>query len=647
MKSAPPLTQFEKIAEVFPDNIAVETGSHSITYRELNRSAEQIAETLKEKTIGQNRIAAVYLDSSAECVAAILGIMKADAIYMPLNTKFPPHRLSSVLKKTNPDVFITNRLREAELVGKLKQTDLNTAGNQLLVFNGQILSEPQNYTFSAPPKSLPSCIHTPPHGKPDDSCYIITTSGSTGEPKVILGSREGLTHFINWEKNEFGLKENTRCSQLSPVSFDVSLRDIFVPLTSGGTLCIPGEEIKQNPEKLVRWMEECKLTLIHIVPTLFRMVTRVLAKKNGRKRLLPNLQYALIAGEMLFGNDITNWAKAAGDHVELVNIYGPSETTLAKMFYRIKQNNFASMDTIPVGKPLPDTEIRIVNGQSLCDFNETGEIYIKTSFMSNGYYNAPELNKKAFVPDPVSGDQTSILYKTGDTGFLTEDRTVKLTGRIDGQIKLHGKRIETGEVEVALMRHPSIESAAVIDWTDNHGHKRLVGYIVTEHLITITVETLREFLRKLLPDHMVPNTFVHLKSMPLNHSGKIDRKALPVPSQNRPEMAQDYEPPASPTEKKVAAIWSQYLGIDKIGVLDNFFDLGGTSILSTEVITKLNRNFQVSLDVVKLFQFPTIRMLSNHLNGGKDPSLSVSQLQDRGKLRQRSVQRRNRPGVRV
>jgi non-ribosomal peptide synthetase component F len=367
------------------------------------------------------------------------------------------------------------------------------------------------------------------------------------------------------------------------------------------------------------------------------MVTREFRNKKSGTKNLPDLQHALIAGEMLYGNDVANWREAVGDHVELVNLYGPSETTLAKLFYRIPQNNFNPLDVIPVGKPIPDTDIIIANENKPCTVGDQGEVFIKTTYMSNGYYNAPELNKNAFVINPLIEDPPSIVYKTGDEGFFMPDKNLQLTGRIDGQLKLNGKRIETGEIEIVLMRHPDIKNAAVKDWADAEGNRRLAGYIVTENQKPVTIEALRAFSLKQLPDYMVPNNFVYMESLPLTHNGKVDRKSLPSPSSVRPELEQNYEPPATITEKSLADIWSKQLCIDDVGVNDNFFDLGGNSVLSASVIAMINQKFQQDFDAVTLFQYPTIRAFADHLNNGKNVSFSLQEFRTRGNRRQASA----------
>lgn len=635
---------FEDIAELCPDNVAIEDGKQSVTYQQLNQLSDHVANGLKAHGIMKGRVVGVYLDSSIPYIIAILGVMKADAIFMPVNTEFPAHRLSAVLNKTGPDAFITDVHRQTEFIDKLHQKNINCIADGLFVINEQMALMKKT---NIPPNRSQSTYYVKPkvtRNKTNDSCYIITTSGSTGEPKAILGSTKGLDHFISWEKNEFGFNENTRCSQLSPVTFDVSLRDIFVPLTSGGTLCIPDKNTMRSPEKLARWMTESEITLTHIVPTLFRMLTREIANKKMDQMNLPALKHALIAGEMLFGNDVINWWDTVGDHVELVNIYGPSETTLAKLFYRVGNNGVKPKDVIPVGKPISDTEVKIFNDGALCSPGKRGEIYIKTPFMSNGYYNAPELDKRSFIVDPSSGEETSIIYKTGDIGYFMPDGNLILTGRIDGQIKLHGKRIETGEIEVVLMRHPDIQCAAISVISDASGNRRLAGYIVPEDKATIAVDSLRKFVKSQLPDHMIPNIFVTLESLPLTHNGKVDRKALPAPDLSRPEMEQNYEPPATPMEENLAEVWGELLSISAVGVHDNFFDLGGDSILCAQVAEMLNQKFHIQLDVVVLFQYPTIRLLADNLSKIKDNSYSINEVQNRGRRRQVLERRRIRPG---
>jgi amino acid adenylation domain-containing protein len=606
---------FDHIVERFPGNLAVNDGARMVTYRRINEYANHVAHALAELGIGRENVVGIFLEGSLEYIVAMLGVLKAGAVFMPLNIRFPDDRLASILEKTRPDAVITIGPLENPFDLKVQKFIPWTCPSHKLVlsdsFNLRVKCLPRGETLSGD-RSYSEEKQVFKSG-PDDSCYIITTSGSTGKPKAILGSQKGLSHFIHWEVDEFGLNENVRVSLLSPVTFDVSLRDIFVPLITGGTLCIPDEETRHNPGKLFKWLHGNGITLIHIVPTLFRMLTREIEDLGVCEKALPDLRYVLIAGEPLYGNDVIRWREACGNRAELVNFYGPSETTLAKLFSRIGYNNFVRNEIVPIGRPIPNTEVLIIKNGEPCSEGEVGEIFIKTPFMSKGYYNDPTLNKLSFVQNPLVKGRIDVVYKTGDLGKLLPDGNVAFVGRLDGQIKLHGKRVEIGEIELILRQHPQLQEAAIAAKQDAFGNMRLVGYVVPKPGEKPTVESLRRLLGEKLPDYMVPALFVILKALPLTHNEKIDRRSLPEPGYLRPEMEQGYVAPSTATQGCVSGIWGDVLILDRAGVYDNFFMLGGDSLLATQIISRIKRIFQVDFPLQSFFENPTVAGLSEEI----------------------------------
>jgi len=638
---------FEDTASRFPENIAVDEGLRTITYRELNANANRVAHALAEVIITNHSIVGIYFDTSIEYIIAVLGVLKAGAIFMPINTRFPEERLTAILNKTKPHIFITNATLENEFSVKLQNLKLSISPNYILV-----LDDIHNFSIKNFPSGTPviSKYNFPDENPsitigPDDGCYIVTTSASTGEPKAILGCQKGLSHFIQWEIGEFDLNQGVRVSLLSPVTFDVSLRDIFVPLTAGGTLCILDDETRHNPRKLFSWMRQSRITLTHIVPTLFRLLTREIEESGDSDDALPDLEYILIAGEPLYGNDVINWRQASGNRIELVNLYGPSETTLAKLFYRIKDTNFTPNEIIPIGKPIPNTDVLIINNDKLCRVGETGEIYIKTPFMTKGYYNAPRLNEISFVQNPLVTGHQDVIYKTGDQGKFMADGNVRFEGRLDGQIKLYGNRVEIGEIEVVLRQHPLVREVAVASKQDAFGNTRLVGYVVPELDQKPTVESLRRFIGDKLPSYMVPAVFVILKALPLTHNEKIDRGALPEPDRARPVMEQAYIGPSTALGETLTEIWCHVLSLDQVGINDNFFDLGGTSILAVNIITLIQETFGIEVPIIKLFQYPNISLMAKYLSQNKTDQPSYEEVQDRAQQRRASFYRQKRKAI--
>jgi amino acid adenylation domain-containing protein len=586
------------------------------------------------------------MEPSIEYVVTVLGVLKADAIFMPLNIRYPNHRMEAILRKTEPSMLVSDRGLSADLSDRMKVLglpfDLIQPDNidEKLYFWANMDVYPEGLTAVRDRLGENHCSED----EVKDACYIMTTSGSTGEPKVILGCHKGLCHFIRWEVNEFKLTERVRVSFLSPATFDVSLRDMFVPLVSGGTLCIPEEGTKQDPTALYQWFVVNRITLTHIVPTLFRLLTHAIQSLKPTSGILGALEYVLIAGETLYGNDVINWRNTVGEQSILVNIYGPSETTLAKLFYGIKAADLSSGDIIPLGRPIPGAEVLVINNGRLCGIGDVGEIHIRTPYKSKGYYRDPELTRSVFIQNPLEDEKEDIIYKTGDLGKWLPDNNLLFVGRTDGQIKLHGKRVEINEIEVVLNQYPGIKMAAVSVKMDPLNTPRLVAYIVSKDGQEIAVEPLRRFVIDKLPDYMVPSLFVFLEALPLTHNGKVDRQSLPEPKMTRPHLEQTYVSASHPAEKLLVDLWRQVLGFDRIGIDDNFFDLGGSSILAARLVPLIKQTFGVEVPVVKMFQFPKIRLLAKYLNQKDFASKGSGDVVDRARRRNaaRMMQRRAR-----
>ncbi len=628
----------------FGEKVAVEDHTRVLTYRELNANAESFARSLVALGLQPRSVVGIFMDGSIEYVIAVIGTLKAGMIFMPLNLAFPGGRLCSILEKTRPAVLIPAPNNEHDLRIKLQNFDSSIISKGIFVppcIEGDKTKEVHHGKFEKPDAGFPD-TRQQLHDDLNDACYIITTSGSTGEPKAILGSQKGLAHFIEWEINEFGFDENARVSLLSSVTFDVSLRDIFAPLAAGGTICIPGEDTIHAPAKLFNWMHGRKVTVIHIVPTLFRMLTRAIADEKNITDALSNLKYVFLAGEVLHGNDIKNWRQVAGKRSRIINLYGPSETTLAKLFHRVDDESIDCREIVPIGVPIPDTEVLIIKDGISCSPGEPGEIHIKTPFMSKGYYRDEELTRTHFIPSPLGSDQNDIVYKTGDQGVISKEGIVRFLGRLDGQIKLHGRRIELGEIEARLRQHKDVRQAAADLRTDASGNPRIIGYIVPEQGAILAVENLRRFLREKLPDYMLPQMFVNLEILPLTHNGKIDRKALPDAGPERPVMEIPYVPPANEQEKILCDIWQQVLGLDRVGTQDSFFDLGGTSIQVVMLVEKIRAFLQVDLPVAKVFQYPNVSLLSEYLQGKNQNRTDYAGLEKRAQRRRAAASSKKR-----
>ncbi len=585
-----------------PDKTAIKYNDTAITYGELERASGEIAGILLEKEVkppaGSDAVNVVtILDRSPGIVVSIIGILKAGMVFVPVDTNIPGNRMELLLKEVKARWVITtsgyhNRYRE--MLEKNKQVDL------LLIDR-------------MPPGSAAARPAMDPIF--NKYCYIYFTSGSTGIPKGILGRQKSLHHYIRWQIDEFAIDETCRGSQFIPPTFDPYLRDIFVPLTVGGTICIPPYNTLMDPAKLIAWIDENKITLIHIVPSLFKLISEKIPGPDH----FAHLKYIFLAGEMLRGSDIRRFVEMFGDRVRLVNQYGPTETTLAKFFYRVEPGDI-NRTVIPVGKPITGAEALILDEQGQkCLTGNSGEIYIRTPYISSGYFNKKELNKEVFIKNPFSDDKNDIIYKTGDIGRLLFDGNIELTGRVDNQVKIRGNRVEPGEIENHLIKLDDIKEAVVVDKEDQNGEKYLCAYIVpTDRSRKPAVTRLKTLLTGELPAYMVPSYFVILDALPLNPNGKVDRKTLKTLGETVETGVKHIEP-CNVLEKKIAAIWQEVLNLEKPGIDDNFFNVGGTSLNAIKVNGKINEMLKQEIPIVKFFEHPTIRTFAAYLESGPDP----------------------------
>ncbi len=624
-------SKIRSIALKIPAKTAIEQGVQSVSYIELEERANQIANSLNVR-IGDNKNIAVILGNSIELVEAILGIIKCGGVFVPIDPDFPENRIKLMIDEIEADWLITcsawldklDRMMEGEN-RKLNALVLDLTANtrqfnnlNLFEFNDNLQKE-----------------YLSPAEIQNEHCYIYFTSGSTGKPKAILGKHISLKHFINWEIKEFGVEESFRISQLVTPSFDAILRDIFVPLCAGATLCIPANrEIVLNPQSLREWIDDSKITLMHMVPTLFKALMKEIEDSN----CFEELQYILLAGEMLRGNDLTKFFKLFANQIELVNLYGTTETTLVKLFYRVKESDVNRI-SIPVGKPMGGTQVMILNDDmQICQPGSIGEIYIRTPFISAGYYNNSESTSKVFIKNPFSDDPTDLIYKTGDIGRVLLGGNVEILGRADHQVKLRGVRIELGEIENQLLQLAMVKEAVAVAIEDEINDKYLCAYLEVGDQKP-EVGEIREFLQKRLPDYMIPNYFVLLEKMPHTPNGKIDRKALPEPDLNNTEV--QYVAPQNEIEEKLEEIWSEILKKDCIGINHNFFNLGGHSLKAISLVTKIYKELNVKVPLKEVFINPTIKGLADYIkNAEKADYSSIQPVEERSYYPASSAQKR-------
>jgi len=580
---------FQEAAARFGGRTAVRSGSQCTSFADLDAETDRLAAGLAARGLGKGAPVAILAERTLDVVTAILGVLKAGGLFVPLDPHTPEKRLRMFLEVAAPKGFITSADREAEISARWA----GGAEPVLALAEGR---------WNAAAEAAGTW--TLAELEPDDPCYIYFTSGSTGVPKGIVGRFRSIAHYIRWEIEALGVEEGWNVSQLISPSFDAFLRDMFVPLCAGGTICAPKErDLILDTQWLGDWIEQEEIHLIHTVPSLFRAFTSVRPQGGS----FPALRYVLLAGEPLLPADVKRWNETCGTS-RLVNLYGPSETTMTKLVYFVEPSD-ADRRAIPIGKPMPGSRALVINDQGRpCPPRAVGEIYIRTPYRSLGYHNRPDLTREVFLPNPFNDDPKDLVYKTGDLGRVREDGNFEFLGRRDDQVKIRGVRIQLAEIEDLLLRHPAVSEAAVVDREDENGTKFLCAYVVPA--ADVGSSELRSFLSGYLPDHSLPAAFVSLESLPRTLTGKVDRRSLPAPERLRAPRERGTAAPRSLLEEVVAGIFTRVLGLDRIGVEESFFELGGHSLLATQLLSRLRSTFRVEVPLRVLFAEPTIAGLS-------------------------------------
>jgi amino acid adenylation domain-containing protein len=588
---------FREAATRFKDHTAIDYANKRTTYATLDGEANKLANFLVASGASRGSIVAVLIEDPVAVITAIIGILRAGCVFVPLDPSIPEKRLEAMVAEVSPGWFLFESRfsgvleRIATSPARVISVDSVASIDTLPASLGQVEGY-ASFTNTEPPTTE---VH------PDDMAYVFFTSGSTGKPKGIAGRLKGIDHFIKWEIKALGLGEGVRVSQLTTPAFDAVLRDIFVPLCAGGTICIPpGRDTILDTKKLIDWIDIEGISVIHCVPSLFRAIVN----EDLNSDYFPELTHILMAGEPLLPKDVGKWIEKFGDRVQLVNLYGPSETTMTKFAYFVKSSD-KGLESIPIGKPIEGAAAVLVDAENkLCAPGTVGEIYIRTPFRTHGYYNQPELTQQVFIPNPFGKDPNDVVYKTGDLGRVMPDGNFEFLGRRDLQVKIRGTRIELSEIDKILRAHEAVKDLAVIDREDANGNKFLCAYFVLGQ--QVETGAFRDYLSSRLPAEMVPSAFVLMDKLPRTISGKVDRKALPAPGQLRAELEKHFEPPRTPIEATLVEIWIEVLGIDRVGINDNFFEMGGHSLLVFQVISRTREAFGVDLPLRTLFEASTV-----------------------------------------
>ena len=597
---------FLKWASTTPNRIAVVDQDTTWRYGELDVWSAKLAAWLRARAVGPGDTVAVYAHRSAPLVLALLGILRAGAAFCILDPAYPALRLAKCLRAAQPKAWL-----ELAAAGQppdaLEAAIVETAGDRRLT----ISKTPDTVLADVIVDSFES-------DDADRPAYITFTSGTTGEPKCILGTHKPLSHFLDWYVHHFGLANTDRFSMLSGLAHDPLLRDILTPLWIGGTLSIPNPDNILSPGWLTRWMEDQNITVAHLTPAMGALLAQRSGFPGEGPRTLSALRYAFFGGDTLTSGDVAEFTRLA-PRASCYSFYGATETPQAMAWSPADGLGSSGIEKapsmrVPIGSPIADAQLLVLNANGvLAGIGELGEIHVRTPYLSKGYANDAELTRQRFLINPFTGSAADRLYRTGDLGRYRPDGLVDFSGRADQQVKIRGFRIEPGEVEAALSTHPGVQDCAVITPEDAFGEKRLVACIVERQPDAAHSDLLRIYLAKVLPEHLIPSEFRILESMPLTPNGKIDRRALASESLAVRPSSSRFTPPRNPLEATMAEIWSRVLGVDKVGIFDSFFEMGANSLAAVRLLAQIRSTFNVDLPLQALFLEPTIAGLTEHL----------------------------------
>ncbi len=578
---------FEKLAKHSPDRPAVITVDKTITYGEINRQADNLAGHLRALGVLPETPVGMALQRGANAIVAIMAILKSGGTYVPLDPTYPKERLAYMMEDTGLKRIVTDTshisIIETIIPDKTALVNIDKIGTPSTTF------------------------HTP-ITHPDSTAYIIYTSGSTGRPKGVPISHRALTNYCKEIKTLYSLTDNDRILHMTSLNFDVSIEEIFPPLISMATIVIPDAELP-TPSELNAIALDKKVTIAIMIPAYWEQLLNYW-RNAPEETPKATLRLMSIGGDIMTTGMVDLWRKSIMSSARVLNIYGPTETTIGTTVYEVPAiSERIPPYRIPIGRPLPGTTAYIVDRNlNSCPIGVPGEFCIGGKRLSKGYIGRPDLTSERFIPDPFTGEGGGRLYKTGDLARYLPDGNIEFIGRMDYQVKIRGLRIELGEIESILSEHPFIEKAVVIAMEDKKQDRRIIAYITENRDHTtegkVNIEELKSYLKERLPEYMIPSSIAIIDKVPLTSTGKLDRKALPaiepLPSKG------EYIPPKDDVDRELVNIWEEALDRRPIGIKDNFFDLGGHSLLALKIISLLNDRFGIDVPVTTLFQTPTI-----------------------------------------
>jgi len=573
-----------KCAKQYPDKIAIKFHERVVTYKSLFESSNKLAKLLIDNNIQTGDIVALALDRSPEMVIALLAILKSGAAYVPLDPEYPKDRIEFMLEDSSAKVLLTS---------KKYKDHFHSDAREILIEDA--LEKLSNYTSTEPEINISS----------DDLAYVLYTSGSTGKPKGVQIRHYNLVNFLLSMQKEPGMNVDDKILAVTTISFDIAGLELYLPLICGAELILSNSETSKDGRLLLDLVKGENISFMQATPYTWRMMLEA-----GWEKFLP---IKLLCGGEALPKDLVN--KLTGRSSALWNMYGPTETTIWSTLKLVESD-----EDITIGRPIANTQVYILD-ENLIPVTDgsIGEILIAGDGVAKGYLNRPELTAERFIDDPFTENAGAKMYRTGDLGKFKENGEIVCLGRIDHQVKVRGYRIELEEIEHTLVNQPDIKEAVVIAREDTPGDPRLVAYVVlapdteANDLKTQTFGW-HQALMAVLPEYMVPDDFVLMAAIPITPNGKTDRKSLPKPDYSLVNRSGEYVAPRTDVEKQVAEIWEELMGLEKISIFDNFFTLGGRSLVAVQIMARIEKLTGKRLPLATLFEHSTIEQLSLMLN---------------------------------
>ncbi len=592
-----------------PDAVAVSFAGQEITYHELNRRANQLAHFLRRSGVGPEVLVGLLVERSIEMMIGLLGILKAGGAYVPLDPAYPDKRLSFMVEDAELSIVLTQG-RFVQSLDALTEKGVRT-----------VRLDDDWHLIAAESEANPRSGITA-----DNLAYLIYTSGSTGRPKGVQIPHRAVLNFLDSMRVQIGMTKRDRLLAVTTLSFDIAALELFLPLTVGASIVLVSREVASDGSLLKEQLEISNPSVMQATPATWRLLLTAGWTGSNDLRIL-------CGGEKLsreLANQLLNRTSCCW------NLYGPTETTIWSLISRVEAGQEGP---VPIGRPISNTQVYILDAQlRRVPVGVPGELYIGGVGLARGYLNRAELTAENFIPHPFDATPGARLYRTGDVVRYLPNGDIEFQGRVDQQVKLRGYRVELGEVEAALVGHPAIREAVAVAREDAAGEKQLVAYLVAQNGAPPAPDELRRYLQEKVPEWMVPSSFVTIAALPLTPNGKVNRRALPKPEQHRPDLAVAYVEPRTSVERTIAGIWQEVLQVERVGLHDNFFDLGGHSLLLAQAHSKMRDIFKQDVALIDLYRYPTISLLTSHVTGDQQV-MFLQQTQERAQSRRESLKR--------